>query len=293
VALAGLLGVLAAVVAAPFVAGSLFGGGTVFAITVLVVVCIVSAAAVGLDLAAGPTRGGHGGSVLRGILLGVLGTVGAVVIAFAALRFGWARGIPVPLAYASAALPFAAVAALQWRGVVRIVTATALLVAAAIVAVPLLQREVADSTEQRIVTEVGTTEHPWVTEIDGLEGRSPQTTGSGYIPTPYVRPGETLPTVSLMVLPEAVVPGGDPCAGEFFTPEGTFVATSCSSDDGVTWFRVADTSWQQLVTRVDGTWLGAAARPDVPRALLEEALRNARPMTDDEYDSWLDEILPK
>jgi hypothetical protein len=293
VLLAGGLGVLAALAGAPFVFGSLFGGGTVFVITVLVVVGVVSAAAVGLDLAAGPGRGGRGGSVLRGLVLGVLGTVTAVVLAFSALRFGWADGITVPLAYASAALPFAAVAALQWRGVVRIVSAVALLVAAGIVVVPRLQQAVADSTEQKVVTEVGTTEYPWVTEIGGLEGRPPQTTGSGYIPTPYVRPGESFPSVSLMVLPDGVVPGGDPCAGEFFTPEGTFVATSCSSTDGVIWQRVADTYWQQLVTQVDGTWLGAAARPDVPRALLEEALRNARPMTDAEYESWLDEILPE
>jgi hypothetical protein len=30
----------------------------------------------------------------------------------------------------------------------------------------------------------------------------------------------------------------------------------------------------------------------VPQRLLEEALRNARPMTDDEYGAWLDAILP-
>ena len=35
----------------------------------------------------------------------------------------------------------------------------------------------------------------------------------------------------------------------------------------------------------------AAAPLGTPRSLLEEALANARPMTDDEYDDWLDEYF--
>jgi hypothetical protein len=31
---------------------------------------------------------------------------------------------------------------------------------------------------------------------------------------------------------------------------------------------------------------------DVPRALLDQALAGARPMSEDEYEAWLDEVLP-
>ena len=116
VLLAGALGVLAAVVGAPVIAASLLDGGTAFLIAVTVVVVAVAACAVGLDLVAGPRWGGLGGSVLRGVVLGVLGPVAGVVLAFAAVRLGWLTGLPVPLRYAAAALPFAAVATLQWRG---------------------------------------------------------------------------------------------------------------------------------------------------------------------------------
>jgi hypothetical protein len=91
---------------------------------------------------------------------------------------------------------------------------------------------------------------------------------------------------------EELVPGGDPCAAPFYTPGGDFPITSCATDGGGTWRRVAEGYWQQLVRRVDGTWLGAIAAPDVPQRLLAEALDNARPMTDDEYDDWLDSVLP-
>ena len=72
---------------------------------------------------------------------------------------------------------------------------------------------------------------------------------------------------------------------------GTFEATTCRTADGVTWRRTYGDSWQQLVRRVDGTWLGATARPDVPERLLEQALDSARPMSDDAYDDWLDAVL--
>jgi hypothetical protein len=115
VVLAGVLGVVAAVVGAPLIAASLFGGGRVFLLVVAMVVTGVVVAAVVLDLVVGPRRGGPLGSVLRGVVLGVLGSLAGVVLAFAAVRFGWANGLPVPLRYAAAALPFAALAALQWR----------------------------------------------------------------------------------------------------------------------------------------------------------------------------------
>ena len=278
---------------APVIAASLFGGGTAFLIAVGVVVAATSAGAFGLDLVAGPRRGGRGGSVLRGVVLGVLGTVAGVVIAFAALRFDVGDGLPVPLRFAAAALPFAAVAGLQWRGVVRIVTAGLLVALALAVGVPALLDQRAEDREAAIVTEVGTTERPWVTEISGLRGNAPQTTGSEYIVTGYAAEDDPVPAVALIRLPDAAAPGGDPCAGEFYTPEGTFAVTSCAAADGVTWTRSSEGYWQQLVRRVDGTWLGATARPDVPQHLLEEALDNARPMTDEEYESWLDAVLPE
>jgi hypothetical protein len=292
VALAGLLGIAAAVVGAPIIAASLFGGGTAFLLALGVVAAVVSAGAIGLDLAAGPRRGGRGGSVLRGLVLGVLGSVAGVVIAFAAVRFDVGDGLPVPLRFAAAALPFAALAGLQWRGVVRIVTAGVLVVVTLVVGVPRVQDRVAQDREDAIVLEVGTTARPWITDVAGLRGNAPQTTGSEYIATPYVADDDPVRVVVLLRLSGAAAPGGDPCAGEFYTPEGTFVVTSCATTDGVTWTRSSESYWQQLVRRVDGTWLGATARPDVPQGLLEEALGNARPMTEDEYDAWLDEILP-
>ena len=39
--------------------------------------------------------------------------------------------------------------------------------------------------------EVGTTARPWVTQVDGLHARSPQTTGTGYLWSPYVDEDET------------------------------------------------------------------------------------------------------
>jgi hypothetical protein len=35
-----------------------------------------------------------------------------------------------------------------------------------------------------------------------------------------------------------------------------------------------------------------AAPREVPQPLLGQALAGARPMTEDEYEAWLDEVLP-
>ena len=139
--------------------------------------------------------------------------------------------------------------------------------------------------------EIGTTARPWVTEIEGLEGLAPQTTGSEYLWTSYVADDDPTPVVALLRMPNAAAMGGDPCRGVFHTPEGAVETTTCASADGITWRRESAGHWQQLVRRVDGTWLGATARPDAPEGLLEEALRNARPMSDDAYDDWLDVLL--
>ena len=57
------------------------------------------------------------------------------------------------------------------------------------------------------------------------------------------------------------------------------------------WLRSTATR-QELLGRDGGTWFGVSATADVPRALLDEAMDGARPMTDDEYDAWLEEVLP-
>ncbi len=291
IGLTGLLGIAGAVIGAPVVVASLFGGGTTFLITLTVVVAVVSVLAVALDRATGPRRGGSGGSVLRGLTVGVLGSAAVVVIGFASVRLGVASVLPVPLRFAAAALPFAVVAALQWPGMVRRVTAVVLVVTAAVVVVPRVLGASAEQRREAIVRDVGTTARPWVTDIDGLDGLAPRTTGSEYLWTDYVVDGEPTPVVSLLRMPNAAAMGGDPCRGMFHTPEGTVEASSCRSADGVTWEREDGIDWRQVVRRVDGTWLGATARPDVPERLLEEALRNARPMSDDEYEDWLDAIL--
>ena len=208
-------------------------------------------------------------------------------IGWTALQQDIGNDVPVPLRYAAAAPVFAAIAALQWPGVLRRVTAAVLIVVGAVVVVPRWQEATAEERQEKIVREIGTTARPWVTEIEGLDGLAPQATGSEYLWTGYVADDDPTPVVSLLRMPDAAAMGGDPCRGVFHTPEGTVESTTCASPDGVTWRREAAGQWQQLVRRVDGTWLGATARPDVPERLLEEALRNARPMSDDAYDDWL------
>jgi hypothetical protein len=292
VLLAELLGVLAALIAAPFVVMGLFGGSwAVLVIGLLVVVAAVSGLAIALDRSLGPEIGGTAGSVNRGTLLGVAGCALALALGWTALEYRFENHWPVPLRFAAVGLPFATIAVLQWPGLVRRVVATGLVVAGVVVLWPRLAGETAERTAEQIRTEIGTTARPWVTEIDGLEGLAPHPTGGEYLWTGYVAEADPTPVVSLVRMPDAAALGGDPCRGAFRTPEGIVEATSCTTADGVTWRREATASWQQLVRRVDGTWLGATAPPGVPERLLEEALRNARPMDDDEYDDWLDTML--
>ena len=264
---AGLLGILGAFVGAPVVIAGLFGGPGTFLAALAVVTTVISAAAVGLDSATGPDRDGRAGSIVRGVVLGVVGTGTVAVLAFTALRQDIVDGVPVVLRYAAAALPFVAIAGLQWRGLVRIVTAVVLVVTAAAVGIPQGQKAVQGHREAEIRTEVGTTARPWVTRVDGLESRAPQTTGSGYIWSSSADETGT-PVVQLLRMPDDVVPDGDPCAGPFYTPEGDFPVTSCAGGDGGTWLRSSAPYWQQLCRQVDGTWLGATARPDFPEDVL-------------------------
>lgn len=286
---AGALGILAAVMGVPVALAGLFGGVLALLVGLALVSAVVSLLGVGLDTAAGPDRDG---SVARGITLGVLGTATVAVLGLIALRLDVGDGLPVPLRYAAAALPFMAIAGLQWRGWLRIGTAVVLAGTAAVLGVPRGLEAAQENRASLIATEVGTTARPWVTQVDGLHALPPQTTGSGYLWTVYVDGDET-PVVHLLRMPEeGVVLGGGPCTAAFYTPEGDFTLDACTTADGGTWLRSAAGYWQQLVRRVDGTWLGATARPGVPQDLLDQALAHARPMTEDEYDDWLDEILP-
>jgi hypothetical protein len=292
VLLAGSLGVLGALIGVPVVVLSLFGGlWPVLVVGVLVVTAAVAGLAIALDRMLGPGLNGTAGSVNRGTLLGVAGCALVLALGWTALREDVGDDLPVALRFAAAGVPFAAIAALQWPGWLRRGTALVLVVAGAAVVVPRLHDASAERRTEAIVTEIGTTARPWVTEIDGLEGQAPQTTGSEYLWTRYVTDGDPTPVVWLLRMPDAAAVDGDPCRGVFHTPEGTFEPTSCLSLDGATWERQAGISWRQLVRRVDGTWLGATARPGVPDHLLEQALRNARPMSDDAYDDWLDTML--
>ena len=136
------------------------------------------------------------------------------------------------LRYAAAAPVFAAIAALQWPGVLRWVTATVLVAVGAVVVVPRWQDSIAEDRNEKIALEIGTTARPWVTEIEGLEGLAPRATGSEYLWTDYVVEDEPAPVVSLLRMPDADAMGGDPCRGMFHTPEGTFDSTTCATADG-------------------------------------------------------------
>ncbi len=291
VLLAGLLGIVATMFGAQVVLVGLFGGLLFLVVGVLVVTAVVSVLAVALDRTVGPGLGDTDGSVNRGTLLGVAGCLAVLGLGWGALEADIGDGIPVPLRYMAALPVFAAIAALQWPGWFRRVTVTVLVAVGAVVLWPHLQGPTDEERQATIVLEIGTTARPWVTEIDGLEGLAPRATGSDYLWTDYVADGEPTPVVSLLRMPNANAMGGDPCRGMFHTPEGTFEAPTCRTADGVTWERTYADSWRQVVRRVDGTWLGATALPDVPEHLLEEALRNARPMSDDDYDDWLDVML--
>jgi hypothetical protein len=288
---AGLLGILGAYVGTPAVIAGLFGGWGTLLGALAFVAAVISAAAVGLDIGTGPDRGGRAGSVLRGVVLGTGGSGTVAVLAFAAMRADLHHDVPVPLSYAAAALPFLVIAGLQWPGAVRITTAVITLATAAVIGIPQAREANQERREAAILTEVGTTARPWVTRVEGLEPRSPHTTGSGYIWSASVD-ASGAPVVQLLRMPDEVVPGGDPCGGPFYTPEGDFPLTSCTRIGDGRWLRASDPYWQQLVGQVDGTWLGATARPDVPEDVLADALDNARPMDDGEYEAWLDAVLP-
>jgi hypothetical protein len=299
IALAGLLGLLATVIGGPVVVAALFGGPGTAIVALLAIAAAVSAAAVALDRVAGPFAAGHdgplewGGSIGRGLAIGVVGTPALAALAWVVLQNGIGEGWPIPLRYVPAALPFAALAGLQWPGRVRVVTVLLVIGAAAAVVIPDRVAAVRENREGLLVTEVGTTAHPWVTEIEGFDGESPHATGSELIWSRY-RPsdGKSEPVLQLFRdLGTTLDFAGDPCAASsWWTPEGDQPMTSCTPAGATRWHRTTDL-WQQLLERREHEWVGVAAPLDAPTSLLEEALENARPMTDDEYDDWLDEYF--
>ena len=123
----------------------------------------------------------------------------------------------------------------------------------------------------------------------------PEATGSELIWTPYGPADGSGDQLFRLFRDDgaAVAPGGDPCARpSLSTPEGEQPTTSCRPTGEERWHRTSD-PWQQLLERRDDEWVGVAARREVPAALLEEAMANARRMTDEEYDLWAQAMLPQ
>ena len=291
--LAGVLGVIALVACGPFVVASSLGGSGAVLLALAIVAAVVSGLAVGLDRVAGPGSLGRAGSVVRGLTVGLLGTVGVAALAWVVLRQDMGAGLPIPLRVAPAALPFAALAGLQWPGAVRIVTALAVIAAGAVVAVPRTVDAARENRTASIVTEVGTTAHPWVTEVDGYDAETPQVTGSELIWSTYRR-ADGSPEPALHLFRDGgttLAIDGDPCVFlGWWTPDGDQPTTSCTAIGEQRWHRTSE-GWQQLLERRDGEWVGVAGPLDAPAPLLEQALMNARPMTDDEYDAWIEEVF--
>ncbi len=186
VVLAWGLGVCAGLLGTPALVASLFGGPVALLLTCGVPTAVVAALAVVLDRAAGPGAAGRSGAVVRGTAVGVLGTATVLVLAWAAIRADVDSVLPVGLRYAAAGLPFAAVAGLEWPGAVRVLTALAVVGSVAVVAVPRAAEAQRQAQADAVGTEVGTTARPWVTEVDGFRGRSPQHTGTDLLWTPYL-----------------------------------------------------------------------------------------------------------
>ncbi|NEK87729.1 hypothetical protein GCU60_18480 [Blastococcus saxobsidens] len=292
VVLAGVLGVFAGMAATPLLGASLFGRWPAVLIAAAVVVCLSTVAAAALDRAAGPGALGRPGAVLRGVVVGGLGSAAAMGVALWAIQTpsDVADVLPVPLRFAAVALPFAVLAGLQWPGAVRIGTAVLLVAGTAAVVVPAGTAAVEEGQAERIATEVGTTEHPWVSEVDGYRLSASQVTGSPLIWTRLERDDLRPDAVLWLFRDQPVDPAtSDPCAAfSLWTPGGDQPITSCTQVGDGAWLRGTG-SWQELARFDADVRVGVTADPGVERAVLEAALDAARPMTDAEYETWLDE----
>jgi hypothetical protein len=297
VLLAGVLGVVAGVLATPLLVAALFGGWPAVVIAAAVVVCVSGAAAAALDRAAGPGALGRPGSVLRGAGVGGLGSAAAMALALwvwqspSDVADGVTR-LPEPLLFGAVGVPFAVLAALQWPGVVRIVGGVLVVAGTAAVVVPGGMRAAEEQQTQRIVTEVGTTERPWVSEVEGYQLSASQATGSPLIWTRLEREDVRPDAVLWLFRDQPVDPAAsDPCAAfSLWTPGGDQPITSCAQVGDGLWLRGTG-YWQELARFDADVRVGVSADPSVDRAVLEAALDAARPMTDAEYDTWLEEGL--
>lgn len=291
VASVAVLGVLVVAAGGPVLVTSSFGGLPVLLLAFAVVTVVAVGLAALVDQVTGPADGDPSGPVRRGLAVGVIGTGTAGAVGVAVLWADDRSALPVPLLVVVAALAFPAVAGLQWPGAVRRWTAVVLTVGAVGVLAAWLPEADRERREDQVLTEVGTLARPWVTEVDGFDGPGPQTTGSELISTPYL-PADGGTTAVFRVFrdaPAAVV--GDPCTAA--TAPGITTGEPVVSCREVTPGRWAFTTGysQVLLERADDGWVGVTADPDVPAALLDTALDGARPMTADEYDAWLDEVL--
>ena len=271
---------------------SSLGGVTAVLVALGLLTVVVVAVATGIDRVTGPGVVDPSGAFLRGLALGVVGTTAAAVFGVAVLEADLREALADPLLCAAAALPFPVVAGLQWPGPVR--RATTLVTLLGMVALLAAWYPGARQSWQddRVVTEVGTLARPWVTEVDGFGGQSPQHTGSDLIWTTLL-PVDGAAAPGLRLFRDALTSiEGDPCA--------TGVAPRAFADQSLLSCRqvapdrwsFTTEQWHVLVGREEDAWVGVAAAPDVSRGLLEAALAGARPMTEDEYGAWLDEVLP-
>ena len=286
------LGLVTVAVGTPMMIASSFGGLSALLVALGLLTVLSVALAVAIDRATGPVDPDSAGSVLRGVTVGLVGTGTAALVGVAVVQADLRAELVDPLLVAAATLPFPVVAGLQWPGAVR--RGTALLVALSVAGVlaaryPGAAREWQD---ERVLNEVGTLARPWVTEVDGFRGRSPQHTGTELISTPYLPAdgGEQAEFRLFRDAPTAVP--GDPCTAA--TAPGITTGeqvVSCSQVAPDRWSFTTEYS-QVLLGRAEDAWVGVTAGPDTPTAVLDAALDGARSMTGDEYDQWLDEVLP-
>jgi hypothetical protein len=99
----------------------------------------------------------------------------------------------------------------------------------AVVAVPRAAEAQRQAQADAVGTEVGTTARPWVTEVDGFRGRSPQHTGTDLLWTRYLpADGASAPVLWLSRRGDSSVPA-DPCAATaLWTPEGDQPTVACA-----------------------------------------------------------------
>ncbi|MCZ2825207.1 MULTISPECIES: hypothetical protein [unclassified Modestobacter] len=292
VASAAVLGVATALIGTPMVIASSFGGGTAVLLVLGLVTVAAVTLAIGIDRVTGPPDPDPFGSFARGVTLGLVGTGAAALVGVVVVRSDLRSALPDALLLAAAALPFPCVAALQWPGVVRRGTTLVIVTCVAASVAAWFPGARQGWQDERVLTEVGTLERPWVTTVDGYVRQSPQHTGGELIVTPHL-PVDGVRGGELQLFRDAATAvEGDPCAAGA-APRALAVETlrSCRQVAEHRWSVTTDVS-QVLLGREGDAWVWVATAPDEPTGLLDTALDGARPMTGDEYDAWLDEVLP-